>query len=72
VPATGDGVELWAEKVFKWVQAFTADHFPEPRHFGVAIEPMTCPPNALNTGIDLIHIEPGQEWTARWGIRPLH
>jgi len=66
------GVELWAEKVFKWVQVFTADHFPAPRYFGVAIEPMTCPPNALNSGTDLIHLAPGGEWTGRWGIRPIH
>lgn len=68
---TSRGVELWAEKAFKWVQAFTADHFPGPRYLGVAIEPMTCPPDALNSGVDLIYLEPGQEWTARWGIRPL-
>jgi aldose 1-epimerase len=69
---TPHGVELWAEKVFKWVQVFTADHFPAPRYFGVAIEPMTCPPNALSSGVDLINLAPGREWTGRWGIRPIH
>lgn len=66
------GVELWAEKVFRWVQVFTADHFPPPRNFAVAIEPMTCPPDALNSGVDLINLAPGREWTGRWGIRPIH
>jgi aldose 1-epimerase len=36
---------------------------------GIAIEPMTCPPNALRTGTDLIRLDPGSSWTARWGIR---
>jgi aldose 1-epimerase len=31
---------------------------------------MTCPPNALRTGKDVIALEPGQEWSARWGIVP--
>jgi galactose mutarotase-like enzyme len=40
------------------------------RRRGVAIEPMTCPPNALRTGTDVIVLQPGHEWTARWGIEP--
>jgi aldose 1-epimerase len=31
---------------------------------------MTCPPNALRTGTDVIVLQPGNEWTARWGIEP--
>ena len=31
---------------------------------------MTCPPNALRTGKDVIDLQPGTEWTARWGIAP--
>ena len=31
---------------------------------------MTCPPNALRTGKDVIDLQPGTEWTARWGITP--
>jgi aldose 1-epimerase len=40
------------------------------RRQGVAIEPMTCPPNALRTGKDLSVLEPGQGWSASWGIVP--
>jgi aldose 1-epimerase len=53
---------------------FTPDDFPdlagEPSSV-LAIEPMTCPPDALNSGIDLITVSPGATWTARWGITPL-
>ena len=31
---------------------------------------MTCPPNALRTGKDVIDLHPGHEWRAQWGIRP--
>lgn len=66
------GVELWADRSFRWVQVFTPLDFPGARGgFAVAIEPMTCPPDALNSGIDLIKLEPGKSWTGRWGITPL-
>jgi aldose 1-epimerase len=68
----GGGVELWADLSFRWVQVYTPYDFPGARGgFAVAIEPMTCPPDALNSGIDLIHLEPGETWTGRWGIMPL-
>ena len=38
------------------------------RRHGVAIEPMTCPPNAFRTGVDVIELEPGGSWRGRWGI----
>lgn len=41
-----------------WVQVYTGDRIDRA---GVAVEPMTCPPNALNSGEDLIHLVPG-EW----------
>ena len=66
---SGHGVELWADPVFKWVQVYTADEFPG-RGRAVAIEPMTCPPDALNSGIDLIALPPGENWIAQWGLRP--
>lgn len=66
------GVELWADPDFRWVQVYTPDNFPGAKGgFAVAIEPMTCPPDALNSGIDLLHLDPGESWTGRWGIMPL-
>jgi aldose 1-epimerase len=64
------GVELWAEPAFGWVQVFTPDDHPG-RGRAVAVEPMTCPPDALNSGTDLIALEPGGTWSGRWGIRVL-
>jgi aldose 1-epimerase len=64
------GVELWAEPDFRWVQVFLTDGIPG-ESTAIAIEPMTCPPDALNSGVDLITLSPGETWTGRWGIHPL-
>lgn len=81
VPAEGDdrvrhvlsgpdgAVELWADPEFGWVQVFTPSDHPG-RGRAVAIEPMTCPPDALNSGTGLITLEPGATWTGSWGLRP--
>ena len=66
----GGGVEVWADPVFGWVQVFTSGDFPG-RDRVVAVEPTTCPPNALQSGTDLIVLDPGATWSARWGLRPL-
>lgn len=62
-------VELWADPDFGWVQVFTPGDHPG-RGRAVAVEPMTCPPDALNSGIGLLTLVPGQTWTGRWGIAP--
>jgi aldose 1-epimerase len=72
-PRTGRGVTLWADaKAYQWLQVFTGDSLPLPsrRVSGIAVEPMTCPPNAFNSGDDLLVLEPGQEFAAPWGIAP--
>lgn len=63
------GVELWADPAFGWVQVFTPDDHPG-RGRAVAVEPMTCPPDALNSGTGLITLGPGEAWTGSWGLRP--
>jgi aldose 1-epimerase len=64
------GVEIWADPVFRWVQVFTSSGYPG-RERVVAVEPTTCPPNALQSGTDLITLAPGATWQASWGLRPL-
>ena len=40
------------------------------RRQGLAVEPMTCAPNAFRTGDGLRIIEPGEAFRASWGIIP--
>jgi aldose 1-epimerase len=49
---------------------FTGDPLPDVNRRSVAIEPMTCPPNAFRTGDGLITLEPGASQTCSWGINP--
>ncbi len=42
---------------------------PERRRMAIAVEPMTCPPDAFRSGTDLIELEPGKYWRGIWGLR---
>ena len=67
----GRFVELWQESDFAYVQVFTTRIFPKDGGLGtaIAVEPMTAPPNALNSGQGLRWLEPGESWSGSWGIR---
>ena len=66
----GTRVSLWAGQGYHWLQVFTGDPLgPDRRRKAVAIEPMTCPPNAFASTDDLLVLEPGQAVTHAWGIR---
>lgn len=70
-PDSGRGLTVWMDKAFIYVMAFSADTVaPERRRRSVAIEPMTCPPDALRSGDGLVTLEPGRPWRAQWGISP--
>ncbi|HZQ81386.1 MAG TPA: aldose 1-epimerase family protein [Gaiellaceae bacterium] len=60
--------EVWFDESFRYVQLFTGDH-PAVERRGLAVEPMTCPPDAFRSGEGLIVLEPGETFRARWGIR---
>jgi aldose 1-epimerase len=72
VLSTVDGastVTVWADAAFGWWQVFTGDTLAPPRtRRSVAVEPMTCPPDAFHSGRDLITLEPGQTWQGSWGV----
>jgi len=66
---SGTRVSLWAGQGYQWLQVFTGDPLgPDRRRKAVAIEPMTCPPNAFASNDDLLVLEPGQAVTHAWGI----
>ena len=70
---SGDtGVEMAWGPECPWVQIHTADQ-PDPAlsRLGLAVEPMTCPPDAFNSGTDLILIGSGASTSASWVIRAI-
>ncbi|WP_158862202.1 aldose 1-epimerase family protein [Leifsonia sp. AG29] len=68
--ADGSGVEMTWDGACPWVQIHTADQpVAAIDRLGLAVEPMTCPPDAFNSGTDLIVLQPGEAATASWTIR---
>lgn len=66
----GTGVELSAGPELPWLQVHTGDR-PEPENNrrGLAVEPMTCPPDAFRSGTDVVRLSPGAEHAAAWTLR---
>jgi aldose 1-epimerase len=68
-PSTGHSATLWMSGDYRYLQVFTGDTLrPERQRRGLAIEPMTSPPNAFRTGTDLVVLQPGQTIALEWGI----
>jgi aldose 1-epimerase len=68
----GTGVAMIWGKACPWVQLHTADHeIPERHRIGLAVEPMTCPPNAFNSGDNLTVLLPGTTHNTQWSIQAL-
>lgn len=61
-------VTLWADGAFPWLQVFTGVAHQHKGRPGVAVEPLTCPAEAFNSGESLVTLEPGDEWIGTWGI----
>ena len=61
---------LWTDERYPVVELYTGDTLPAGRRRrGLGTEPMTCPPNGLQTGEGVIRIEPGQSVTGAWGVQ---
>ncbi len=59
----------WNPSDLPWVQVHTADlPPPEETRAGLAVEPMTCPPDAYNSGVDLRVVAPGGTTSAAWTL----
>jgi aldose 1-epimerase len=69
-PADGTAVRLWIDESYPYLMLFTGDPLPDVNRRSLAVEPMTCPPNAFRSGKSLIHLEPGGSFTSAWGITP--
>ncbi len=75
------GVVMWMDDRHGWVQVFTGDALPAHARESLAVEPMTAPPDAFNSGQGLVVLAPagtgrgagstGDEHSASWGIRAL-
>jgi galactose mutarotase-like enzyme len=71
-PAGEGGVNLFVDDRFTHLMIYTGDTLPSAarRRRSVAIEPMSCGPDAFRSGRSLVVLEPGQQWDATWGLQP--
>lgn len=71
-PAGEGGVNLWMDDRFNYLMVFTGDTIADPTRCrtAVAVEPMTCPPDAFRSGRSLIVLNPNEQWDASWGLQP--
>jgi aldose 1-epimerase len=66
----GRQTTLWMDRAYRYVMVFTGDTIPDVprRRKGLGLEPMTCAPNAFQSGLGLIRLEPGRSVTSAWGV----
>lgn len=61
---------VWMDRAYSYVQVYTADEDPDParRRRSIAVEPMTCAPDAFNSGDGLLVLGPGERFSGRCGV----
>lgn len=74
VSQSGFGVKMAFDESSHWIQIHTADREggSDARRC-LAVEPMSCPPDAFNSNIDLIRLNRGESTKSNWwisGIEP--
>jgi aldose 1-epimerase len=69
-PEHGAGATLWVDETYAYLMLFTGDPLPDVNRRSLAVEPMTCPPNAFRSGESLVRLEPGDSIASEWGIDP--
>lgn len=61
-------LELWFGAGFTHLMVFSGDGLPERARASLAVEPMTCAPDAFNSGEGLRVLEAGEGSDLQWGI----
>ncbi len=64
-------VTLWLGEAFRYLMVYSGDTLAAGRRRrGLAVEPMSCAPNAFAGGEGLVSLEPRETQVAEWGIEP--
>ncbi len=65
----GRSASLWVDEAYAYLMIFTGDTLaPERRRHGLAVEPMSCPADALRSGEGIVTLQPGEAFTGTWGV----
>ena len=67
VSPAGTGVDISWDEACRWLQVCTGDAAgPRLRRRAVAIEPMSCAPDAFNSAAGLVRLDPGRSHRVEW------
>jgi aldose 1-epimerase len=61
---------VWFDEAYSYAMLFTGDPLPDVARRSLAVEPMTCAPNAFQSGDGLLVLEPGETFSGSFGIEP--
>jgi len=68
-PGDGTGVDVWGGAGTRYLQVFSGDTLAvDRRRQGLAVEPMSCPPDAFRSGVDVAGLQPGESHVLEWGL----
>jgi aldose 1-epimerase len=67
-PEAGRTVTLSVDEHYGYLMLFTGDPLPDVNRRALAVEPMTCPPNAFRTGDSVVRLAPGDSAAGVWTI----
>jgi galactose mutarotase-like enzyme len=68
-PTDGTGVDVWGGAGTRYLQVFSGDTLDaKRRRQGLAVEPMSCPPDAFRSGTDVTALQPGAAHRLEWGV----
>jgi aldose 1-epimerase len=65
----GSARTLWLDGGYPYVMVFIGD-IPSVQRRALAVEPMTCPPNAFRSGEALVTLNSGESHVAAWCLSP--
>ena len=67
-PDSGREAAITIDGGYRWLQVFSGDDHGDQARQSLAVEPMTCPPNAFRTGVDLIVLQPDETHSATFTL----
>lgn len=66
----GRRLSLWVDRAYDYLMIFTGDTLSSRARHALAVEPMTCAPDAFNSGDGLITLQPDATFSGAWGLTP--
>ena len=55
---------------YPYLMLYSGDDRPDVLRRSLAVEPMTCPPQAFRSGDGVVTLAPGESITTAWGLSP--